>query len=277
MGFYMPATIVDDAKRHHVVVRSIDVARSSWDCTLEPCADSAGAFAVRMGLRYVKGCSEIDGEKIIQARNAMPFNSLDDFVRRARLDEGLLSRLAEAGAFESFGIDRRTALWGSRRLARTKNESLVLSSREQTPAFQSLNAFEEVKWDYRASSHSVRRHPLEPMRPYLIQQGLPDARTVASMKNGQRVRYAGLVICRQRPGTAGGVIFMTLEDETGFVNVVLWENVFNRHAVLAKTVSFLGVTGRLQVEDGVVHLVAEQLWEPLLRFKPTGAPSRDFH
>jgi error-prone DNA polymerase len=275
MGFYMPATIVDDAKRHHVIVRSIDVACSSWDCTLEPCADRA--FAVRMGLRYVKGCSEIDGKKIIQARNAMPFNSLDDFVRRARLDEGLLSRLAEAGAFESFGIDRRTALWGSRRLARTKNESLVLSSREQTPAFQSLNAFEEVKWDYRASSHSVRRHPLEPMRPYLIQQGLPDARTVASMKNGQRVRYAGLVICRQRPGTAGGVIFMTLEDETGFVNVVLWENVFNRHAVLAKTVSFLGVTGRLQVEDGVVHLVAEQLWEPPLQFKPTGAPSRDFH
>jgi error-prone DNA polymerase len=230
-----------------------------------------------MGLRYVKGCSEIDAEKITQARNAMPFTSLDDFVRRTRLDEGLLSRLAEAGAFDSFDMDRRTALWDCRRLARTKNESLALSTRERTPTFQSLNAFEEVKWDYRASSHSVRRHPLEPMRPYLIRQGIPDARAVASMKNGQRVRYAGLVICRQRPGTAGGVIFMTLEDETGFVNVVLWESVFNRYAVLAKTVSFLGVTGRLQVEDGVVHVVAEQLWEPALQFKPTGARSRDFH
>jgi error-prone DNA polymerase len=277
MGFYMPATIVDDAKRHHVIVQSIDVGCSFWDCTLEACTQSAGAFAVRMGLRYVKGCSEIDAEKITQARNAMPFTSLDDFVRRTRLDQGLLGRLAEAGAFESLGLDRRTALWDSRRVARTKNESLALSTREPTPAFQSLNAFEEVKWDYRTSSHSVRRHPLKPMRPYLIRQGIPDARAVASMKNGQRVRYAGLVICRQRPGTAGGVIFMTLEDETGFVNVVLWESVFNRYALLAKTVSFLGVTGRLQVEDGVVHLVAEQLWEPALQFKPTSAPSRDFH
>ena len=97
------------------------------------------------------------------------------------------------------------------------------------------------------------------------------------MKNDERIRYAGLVICRQRPGTAGGVIFMTLEDETGFVNVVLWDSVFKRYPVLVKTVSFLGVTGRLQVEDGVVHLIAEQLWEPTLEFKPTGAPSRDFH
>ncbi|MGE5306625.1 MAG: error-prone DNA polymerase, partial [Alphaproteobacteria bacterium] len=277
MGFYMPATIVDDAKRHQVIVRSIDVCCSFWDCTLEPRAERAGAFAVRMGLRYVKGCSEIDAEKITRARNAMLFTSLDDFVRRTRLDQGLLGRLAEAGAFESLGLDRRTALWDSRRLARTKNEPLVLSTHEQNPAFQSLSTFEEVKWDYRASSHSVRCHPLEPMRPHLTRQGIPDARTVASMKNGQRVRYAGLVICRQRPGTAGGVIFMTLEDETGFVNVVLWESVFEHYALLAKTVSFLGVTGRLQVEDGVVHIVAEELWEPALQFKPTGAPSRDFH
>ena len=148
---------------------------------------------------------------------------------------------------------------------------------EINPGFDPLSDFEEVGWDYRRTAHSARRHPLEPMRPYLTLQGIPDARAVASMKNGQKIRYAGLVICRQRPGTAGGVIFMTLEDETGFVNVVLWESVFKRYEVLAKTVSFLGVTGRLQVEDGVVHVVAEQLWEPALQFKPTGAPSRDFH
>ena len=97
------------------------------------------------------------------------------------------------------------------------------------------------------------------MRASLMRQDLPDARTVASMKNGEKIRYAGLVICRQRPGTAGGVVFMTLEDETGFVNVVVWESVFQRYAVLAKTVSFLGISGKLQVEDGVVHLVAEEL------------------
>jgi error-prone DNA polymerase len=97
------------------------------------------------------------------------------------------------------------------------------------------------------------------------------------MMNGARVDYAGLVICRQRPGTAGGVVFMTLEDETGFVNVVIWESVFQRYAVLAKTVSFLGITGKLQVEDGVVHLVAERLWKPNLRQRPSTPPSRDFH
>ena len=115
------------------------------------------------------------------------------------------------------------------------------------------------------------------MRASLDQQGLPDARSVPTMKDGDNVRYAGLVICRQRPGTAGGVVFMTLEDETGFVNVVIWESVFQRYSVLARTVSFLGITGKLQVEDSVVHLVAEKLWEPRVELKPTGAPSRNFH
>ena len=277
MGFYMPATIVEDAKRHHVVVRSIDAQASEWDCTLEPCVESAGGLAVRMGLRYVKGLGERERQRIAQARHAAPFASLQDFTRRTGLDEGSLGALAEAGAFEAFHFDRRTALWDTRRLARAQKESLSLPSRERPPAFTPLTPFEEVGWDYRRTSHSARRHPLEPMRPSLIRRGLPDASTVAEMKNGAKVRYAGLVICRQRPGTAGGVVFMTLEDETGFVNVVVWESVFQRYSVLAKTASFLGITGKLQVEDGVVHLVAEELWEPKMELKPASAGSRDFH
>ena len=277
MGFYMPATIVEDAKRHNLVVAPIDVAISDWDCTLEPSDQSAGGFAVRMGLRYVKGLRERDWERIDVARRQAPFATLEDFVQRSGLDEGVLSTLAEAGAFEGFGVDRRTALWDIRRLSRTRYESLSLNDRERSPHFDSLTDFEEVKWDYRTTSHSPRRHPLEPMRASLADQGLPDARTVSSMKNGVNIRYAGLVICRQRPGTAGGVVFMTLEDETGFVNVVIWESVFQRYSVLARTVSFLGITGKLQVEDGVVHLVAEKLWEPRVELKPTAAPSRDFH
>jgi error-prone DNA polymerase len=140
-----------------------------------------------------------------------------------------------------------------------------------------LTDFEEVNWDYRRTSHSARRHPLEPMRPSLMRHNLPDARTVSSMKNRAEIRYAGLVICRQRPGTAGGVVFMTLEDETGFVNVVVWESVFQRYSVLAKTASFLGITGTLQVEDGIVHLVAEELWEPKIALKPASVGARDFH
>src|SRR5207244_9957478 len=106
------------------------------------------------------------------------------------------------------------------------------------------------------TSHTTHRHTLAPLRPALIEQGLPDARAVANMKNGERIRYAGLVICRQKPGTAGGVVFMTLEDETGFVNVVVWESGFNRYSLLAKTVNFLGIIGKLQVEAGVVNLLA---------------------
>jgi error-prone DNA polymerase len=277
MGFYAPATIVEDAKRHGVMVRPVNVQVSEWDCTLELCEECSCGFTVRMGLRYVKGLGEADWESIARGRHSMPFISVGDFVRRTTLDEGVLGTLAEAGAFDGLDTDRRTALWDVRRLARSREESLSLPARENTPLFESLNAFEEVKWDYHTTSHSPRRHPLAPMRASLTQQRLPDARTVASMKNGERVRYAGLVICRQRPGTAGGVVFMTLEDETGFVNVVVWESVFQRYSVLAKAVSFLGITGTLQAEDGVVHLVAEKLWEPKMKLKPTGAPSRDFH
>ena len=277
MGFYMPATIVEDAKRHQIVVRSLDVRISDWDCTLEPCAENNGGFAVRMGLRYVKGLGEREGESIVEARSAAQFSSLQDFVRRTGLDEGSLSALAEAGAFDGLNLDRRTALWDVRRFVRTEKEPLSLPTRELKPGFAPLTDFEEVNWDYRRTSHSARRHPLEPMRPSLMRHNLPDARTVSSMKNRARIRYAGLVICRQRPGTAGGVVFMTLEDETGFVNVVVWESVFQRYSVLAKTASFLGITGTLQVEDGIVHLVAEELWEPKIALKPASAGARDFH
>ncbi len=277
MGFYAPATIVEDAKRHRVVMRPVDVQESDWNCTLEGCSESEGGFAVRMGLRYVKGLGTGDWEQIQKARHTSFFTSLADFVRRTGLNEGLLSTLAEAGAFEGFDRDRRTALWEVRRLVHVRKESLPLQAREAVPAFVPLNAFEEVTWDYRRTLHSPRRHPLEPLRPQLAAQGLPDARAVASMRDGERIRYAGLVICRQRPGTAGGVVFMTLEDETGFVNVVLWERVFERYAVPAKTINFLGVTGTIQAEDGVVHLVAEKLWTPKINLKMDSAPSRDFH
>jgi error-prone DNA polymerase len=277
MGFYAPATIVEDAKRHQVVVNPIDVQSSSWQCTLESCAQSVGDFAVRMGLRYVKGLGEGDWERLDLARHAASFTSLEDFVRRSGFDEAALSGLAEAGAFDGLGVDRRAALWDVRRLAQVRNQSLQLPAREAKPAFDPLSAFEEVGWDYRRTSHSARRHPLEPFRNMLAAHRLPDARTIAAGENGAQVRYAGLVICRQRPGTAGGVVFMTLEDETGFVNVVVWESVFQRYAVLAKTLSFLGITGTLQVEDNVVHLIAEELWEPRVKLKPAAATSRDFH
>ncbi len=379
MGFYSVATIVEDAKRHGIVIRPIDVRWSRWDCTLEalpashaggagdmppalqvgsageplpasqaagvgdphpapqvgsageplpafhvggawdplpaPQVGSAGALpfaptaemmpsrsvqapgapspsqkdagtpslpqgcgmAVRMGLRYVHGLSEDDGTRLVRARDEAPFASLDDCVRRARIDRGALAALAEAGAFEGFGVGRRTALWRVHGLARRRHITLPLRMHEPTPALETLNLREQIAWDYRTTAHSPRGHPLQPLREELQAAGLPDARTVGTFPNGRFVRYAGLVICRQTPGTAAGVTFMTLEDETGFVNIVVWARVFERFAPLAKTATFLGVSGTIQREHDVVHIVAATLWAPRVRRRPPALRSRDFH
>jgi len=186
-----------------------------------------------------------------------------------------LLSLAEADAFSGFGLSRREALWEVRALLQRKGDALPADVPEDPVAFEPLSLLEAIRWDYEATDHSARGHPLQPLRPWLAEQGLPDAQTVATMRDGVRVRYAGLVICRQAPERAGGVRFFTLEDETGFVNVVAWRDVFERYRLLATTASFLGVTGRLQVEDGVVHLVAERFWSPS-RTRPARVRSRDF-
>jgi error-prone DNA polymerase len=273
MGFYAPATIVDDAKRRGLTIQPIDVQQSRWDCTLERAAE---ALLLRMGLRYVKGLAEKDGAAIEAARDAAAFSGLPDFVRRTGVDQGALTALAEAGALDAF-TDRRTALWEVRRLAQERDTTLPLHDREALPAFARLARVEEIGWDYHASAHSARGHPLAPLRAALRACRLPDARAVAAMPHGRTVRYAGMVICRQRPGTAGGVTFMTLEDETGFVNVVVWPKVFERYVVLAKTAEFLGVTGRLEARQNVVHLIAAHLWTPDIRRRPAGVKSRNFH
>ena len=276
MGFYTPATIVGDAVRHGVEVRPVDVTASAWDCTLEPI--ETPVFAVRMGLRYVKGLSEErDWRRIEAARTERPFASMEDFTRRTRLDARVMGRLAEAGAFARFEGVRRAALWEALDLGRAPALSLPIAPREPRPDFEPLGEFDTIAWDYRFSAHSTRGHPLAPLRGALASRKLPDARAVAAMPDGRRVRYAGIVICRQRPSTASSVTFMTLEDETGFVNVVVWKRVFDEHAVLARTASFLGVTGKLQSESGVVHIVADALWAPEIAARPPSAGSRDFH
>jgi error-prone DNA polymerase len=264
MGFYTPSTIVEDAKRHGVEVRPIDITRSEWDCTIE-------SGAVRMGLRYVKGLGDGDWRHIAAAS---PFASLDDFTQRAGLSHKALAALAEAGAFDALGSARRPALWQVRGAAPTP---IALVDTEPAVALPALTPAEIIDWDYRRTRHSTHGHPLASLRDELRAQNLPDARTVATLRHGQPVDYAGLVICRQHPGTASGVTFMTLEDETGFVNLVVWQSVFEEFSVLAKTQPLLGVSGRLQVQDGVVHVVAEKLWQPAIRFLSEHGASRDFH
>jgi error-prone DNA polymerase len=277
MGFYSVSTLVEDAKRHGVVIRSVDVCRSDDACTLEPCPESTSGFAVRVGLRFVKGLASQDRLHIVDARGSSPFESLDSFVSRTRLERASLVKLAKAGAFGAFDDNRRSTFWDSLGAYIGAGPELRVEEYESPTSFRALSDLETIHWDHEALGQSTHGHPVGPFREALRSHGLPDAETVRGMKNGGRVNYAGLVICRQRPGTARGVVFMTLEDETGFVNVVLWENVFRQYRLLVKTSSFLGVSGKLQVEQGVVHVVADRVWSPDLESKPHPVASRDFH
>ena len=270
MGFYSPSTLVEDARRHGVEVLPVDAERSRWDCTL------TDGRAIRMGLRYVKGLGESERGRLEALPG--PHGSLEAFARTAGLSRRCLVALAEAGALSCYGLDRRQALWAVRGLAAHARDPLPLSPGPRRIAFRPLGAAEEIAWDYRASRHSTRGHPMASHRDALRARGLPDARAVTRMPDGRRVDYVGMVICRQRPGTASGVTFFTMEDETGFVNIVVWKQVFEDNALIGKTASLLGVRGRLQVADGVTHLVAEHLYVPTLEGTAGAAPrSRDFH
>ncbi len=279
MGFYEPATIVNDARRHGISVRPVCLRESRWDCTLEPARSRASPapFAVRMGLRYVSGLGDADGRRLSAAARERPFQDLEDVARRSGLRQDKLEALAEAGAFECFGLDRRGALWQIHGIATPKEPALPLNGHVSPPRFPLLSGLETVLWDHQATDHSTRGHLLKPLRSALAARGLPTAHQINRMQDGLRVRYAGMVICRQRPGTAKGVTFMTLEDETGFVNLVIWERTFKRYSLPAKTLSCMGVTGKLQVGEGVTHLVVEKIWKPKLDTGAVQAKSRDFH
>jgi error-prone DNA polymerase len=237
MGFYAPATIIDDAKRHGVEVRPIDVSHSAWDCTLEAggLASGVGLAAVRIGFRYVQGVRAEERELFERAKP--PFVSLEDFVTRCPLSEKSLVTLVEAGAFDGLGLSRRAALWEALRLTRTPELPLPSARQQVLPMFDALSVAETIRWDYAASHHSVQGHPLTPLRAKLKQQGMVSGADIQQIAHGTRIDYAGLVICRQRPATAAGVTFMTLEDETGFVNVVLWQKVFSKCAYRPEAVS----------------------------------------
>ncbi|CAB1076582.1 DNA polymerase [Alkalispirochaeta odontotermitis] len=278
MGFYSSASIVNDAKRHGVKVHPANVMHSSWDCTLEPVSQGPCRHAVRIGLRYVKGLGQREWRRIDQFRIERRFTSLADFVARTALNDGVLTRLAEAGALDCFG-SRRSVLWQVKGLIGNRQSIPELEPLEILPAFAELDSFETIDWDYRTMDHSVRGNPLSTLREKLRANKLPDARGVGRMPNGQPVRYAGMVICRQRPGTASGVVFLTLEDETGFVNVVIWNRVFEQNSLIIKSSNFLGVSGTVQKEDQVVHVIAESFWDPqaLIGARPASGGSRDFH
>jgi error-prone DNA polymerase len=259
MGFYTPAQIVSEAQRRGVEVRPIDVQRSQWDCTLEP---TPRGPAVRMGVRLIKGFGE--AERAALAEAPAPYADLATFVRRTRLGRPALHALAEAGALDGFGEDRRGAIWRVRGLAVQKDSSIRLpeTMTAQQPLFVPLSAGEVVAWDYRRAQHSVHGHPMADWRPALRAVGLRDSAALRRLRDGTPAEAVGVVTCRQRPHTAGGVTFVTLEDEAGMLNVIVWASVRERHELLLRTAGVLGVSGKIQSAHGVVHLIAESLWDP---------------
>lgn len=281
MGFYSPATILQDAERHGLISLPVDVRFSMWDCTLEDptqpgCPYQApGAAALRIGLRQIKGLSQQDAQHIASImQGAHAPSSLESFIAESGLDRKALKALAEAGALEGFGLTRRQALWVVQ--GRSENRPLQFPT-GALPTFRQLSLFEAINWDWRRTGHSPRGHPVGPLRPSLQTQGFLDAHHLSQQADGARVRYAGLVICRQRPSTANGVVFLTLEDETGFVNLIVWPSVYERHRRTIKTSTILAVSGTLQVQHGCLHLVVKKVWQPHTTGLPARVASRDFH
>jgi error-prone DNA polymerase len=257
IGFYAPAQIVRDAREHGVPVLPIDVLHSEWDCTLEPDPRSAAGLALRLGLRQVQGMGEAAARRIAAAR---PARSLADLVRRAALDRGTVERLAEADAFRSLGLDRRAALWEA--AAVEAPAPLQGELFEPSPSLPGATAGEETVLDYTSTGLSLRHHPLALLRPVLEAEGLADTRALNTARRGTWLHLPGLVLVRQRPGSAKGVVFFTVEDEWGVANLVLYPDRardFRASVVAARLVVAEGRVERHEAAVPVIHLIVRRL------------------
>ena len=274
-GFYSPSEIVIDAKRHGVEVRPVDVTAGDWHCTLEP--GSEGKPAVRLGLLRVKGLSEEAARRLATARTAAPFRDVDDLAERAALSRVDLDRLAAADALRSLAGHRRDALW--RTLGTEKAEGLVTGSQQQEtfPALIPPTEGEDIVADYDHLGLTLRRHPLALLRPRLTKLRLRTAEEAQQARHGQLIRVAGLVTCRQRPETASGVTFVTIQDETGYVNVVVWSSLAERQRRELLGARLMGVHGTIERKGEVVHLIAGKLVDHSELLGALATRSRDFH
>jgi error-prone DNA polymerase len=277
MGFYAPAQIVRDAREHGIEVRPPDINHSDWDCTLEPGGEvdgPGGGLALRLGFRQIKGLAEGDAEWIVAARG----NAYGDPVavwRRAGVPPAALARLAEADAFRSMGLGRREALWAVKPLGAAPLPLFAAAGEEDRGAepaviLPAMSDGEAMTADYRAMRLSLRHHPLELLRGGLA--GVTPAARLAGLDDGSRVSVCGLVIARQRPGTAKGVIFATLEDETGIANVIVWPDCFERFRRAVLAARLLRVTGKLQRQGIVMHVISEVIEDLSPRLDALGDP-----
>jgi len=283
MGFYAPHTLVEDAKRHGVEARGVDVCASAWECTLEGAgagvpAAAAEIPALRIGLSQVKGLPRAVGEAVLSARRLAPFASLEDLARRARLSRAWLARLAEAGALRSLESRRRSALWKALAVGPGDEGDLFAGRLPPEPEAElpEASAAEEVAADYAATGLSERAHPMSFLRAALAARSVRSARELARMRDRAAVEVAGLVIVRQRPETAKGILFVSLEDETGIANLVVMPDVYERFRPIVRGAPFLLARGRVERTGKVVNIRVREL-APLSLAAGAGARSRDFH
>jgi error-prone DNA polymerase len=267
LGFYAPAQLVRDACQHGVEVRPVDVNHSRWDCTLEP--GRGGRLAVRLGLRLARGLANQEGALVPLARGAGPFTSVEEVWRSTGLSTGALERLADADAFGSLGLSRREALWAIRGLsaaplplfaaADQREQRLQAEVVEPQVTLEPMSAGREVVEDYRSKGLSLRQHPLAFLRADLTERRMVPCSELRRARDGQRVTVAGLVLVRQKPGSAKGVLFITLEDETEVANLIVWPSLLERQRRVVLSAGLLACRGRVQREGEVIHLIAEHL------------------
>jgi error-prone DNA polymerase len=276
MGFYAPAQLVGDARRHGVEVRPVDVTVSDWDCTLEPVDESADP-ALRLGLRMVTGLSKAGAQRIVEARRERPFATSADLAHRAELDRRDLRCLAEADALASLAGHRHGAAWAVAGVERLPPLLSGSAFAEADPELPALTEGEDIVADYRTLSLTLRRHPLALLRAKLKQRRLATASEIAQTPHGRIVRTAGIVIGRQRPDTKSGVIFVTLEDETGATNVIVWRDLSDRQRRELLGAKLLAVFGKVEREGQVVHVLAGRLADLSQMLGALQTRSRDFH
>ncbi|MCG8651562.1 MAG: error-prone DNA polymerase, partial [Pirellulales bacterium] len=281
MGFYAPAQLVADAKQHGVPVRGVDINQSHWDSTLESdrCQNSP---ALRLGLRTIRGLCQEVGQHVVQRREAAgPFKNMEDLVRRANLGKSALSKLADADALGSLAGDRRTAIWQSLWQENSPGRQPLLEGIEDQQAVAEqlvpMLPLEEVYADYNTIGLSLRSHPIAFARPELDSQRCLPASRLPQLRNGRHVRVAGLVLMRQRPSTAKGIIFVTLEDETGSINLVVFAAVWKRFFRIARTSNAWLVDGKLENHQGVIHVIVGRITDLASEVQGLSLRSRDFH
>ncbi|MCJ9749501.1 error-prone DNA polymerase [Neorhizobium sp. BETTINA12A] len=283
MGFYAPAQLIRDAREHGVGILPVDINRSEWDCTLEETAFDKTAidkrhesmrdvirtrYAVRLGFRQVKGLAEEDMIKKLIANRGQGYESVHDLRIRSGLDKSAIERLADADAFGDIALSRRQALWAVRGLdAKKTTESRSLFDvgdnadlrPEAKATLPEMLPGEQVIEDYRYLSLSLKAHPVSFLREEFKAMGITRSVDLLAVPNGQRVTIGGIVLVRQRPGSAKGVIFMTLEDETGVANAIVWSKIFERYRPVVMGARLVKIRGRLQSQSGVIHTVVEHI------------------